>query len=101
MAEPLRHRQTKGAATDMFYLTPPRHISTLPKGDLTAPKSDFSFSPDSRHAAAAAACPFRAHKPTSAWTGIRERASGSAIRSVVKCAVGWIARHGTRAASPG
>jgi len=31
----LRHRQTKGAATDMFYLTPPRHISTLPKCDLT------------------------------------------------------------------
>src|ERR1700737_3074315 len=28
MVEPLRHRQTKGAATDMFYLTPPRHIST-------------------------------------------------------------------------
>ncbi|MFK4538054.1 acyl-CoA synthetase (AMP-forming)/AMP-acid ligase II [Bradyrhizobium ottawaense] len=24
------HRQTKGAATDMFYLTPLRHISTLP-----------------------------------------------------------------------
>ena len=31
MVEPLRHRQTKGAATNMFYLTPPRHISTLPK----------------------------------------------------------------------
>ena len=31
MVEPLRHRQTKEAATDMFYLTPPRHISTLPK----------------------------------------------------------------------
>ncbi len=30
MVEPLRHRQTKGAETDMFYLTPPRHISTLP-----------------------------------------------------------------------
>jgi hypothetical protein len=29
MVEPLRHRQTKGAATDMFYLMPPRHISTL------------------------------------------------------------------------
>ena len=29
MVEPLRHRQTKGAATAMFYLTPPRHISTL------------------------------------------------------------------------
>src|SRR5664279_4290411 len=31
MVEPLRHRQTKGAATDMFYLTLPRHISTLPR----------------------------------------------------------------------
>src|SRR6266851_9214061 len=31
MVEPLRHRQTKEAATDMFYLTPPRHISTLPR----------------------------------------------------------------------
>jgi hypothetical protein len=27
MADPLRHRQTKGAATDMVDLTPPRHIS--------------------------------------------------------------------------
>ena len=27
----MRHRQTKGAPTDMFYLKPPRHISTLPK----------------------------------------------------------------------
>src|SRR6202021_2394672 len=37
MVEPLRHRQTKGAATAMFYLTLPRHISTLPwpcKNDL-------------------------------------------------------------------
>ena len=34
MVEPLRHRQTKGAATDMFYLTPPRHISTLPNPDV-------------------------------------------------------------------
>ena len=30
MAEPVRHRQTKEAATDMFDLQPPRHISTLP-----------------------------------------------------------------------
>ena len=29
MVEPLRHRQTKGAATDTFGLQPPRHISTL------------------------------------------------------------------------
>jgi len=28
MADPLRHRQTKGAATDMVDLTPPRHIPT-------------------------------------------------------------------------
>jgi hypothetical protein len=31
MVAPLRHRQTKGAETDMFDLQPPRHISTLPK----------------------------------------------------------------------
>ena len=29
MADPLRHRQTKGAATDRVDLTPPRHIPTL------------------------------------------------------------------------
>jgi hypothetical protein len=29
MAEPVRHRQTKGAETDMCDLPPPRHISTL------------------------------------------------------------------------
>src|SRR5262245_65869872 len=28
--EPLRHRQTKGAETDMSDLQQPRHISTLP-----------------------------------------------------------------------
>ena len=31
MAEPLRHRQTKGADTDMPSLPPPRHIPTLPR----------------------------------------------------------------------
>jgi hypothetical protein len=30
MVEPLRHRQTKEAETDMFDLKPPRHTSTLP-----------------------------------------------------------------------
>src|SRR5713226_6015188 len=30
MAEPLRHRQTKEAETDMFSLQPPRYIPTLP-----------------------------------------------------------------------
>jgi hypothetical protein len=33
MVEPLRHRQTKEAATDMFDLLPTRHISTLPESD--------------------------------------------------------------------
>src|SRR6516164_7698809 len=36
MVEPLRHRQPKGAATDMFNLQPPRHISTLPDPALAA-----------------------------------------------------------------
>jgi hypothetical protein len=35
MAEPVRHRQTKEAATDMFDLQSPRHIPTLPKAPLT------------------------------------------------------------------
>src|SRR5258707_13965173 len=30
MVGPLRHRQTKGAETDMPGLPPPRHIPTLP-----------------------------------------------------------------------
>src|SRR6266853_4248140 len=33
MAEPLRHRQTKEAATDMFSLQPPRYIPTLPDSE--------------------------------------------------------------------
>jgi len=47
MVEPLRHRQTKGAATDMFYLTPPRHISTLPIASLWQRADHFRSSPNS------------------------------------------------------
>ena len=36
MVEPLRHRQTKGAETDMPGLPPPRHIPTLPTADVQA-----------------------------------------------------------------
>jgi hypothetical protein len=36
MVGPLRHRQTKGAETDMPGLPPPRHIPTLPKSDYQA-----------------------------------------------------------------
>src|SRR4029077_16977259 len=35
-AEPVGHRQTKGAATDMFDLQPPRHISTLRSAGILA-----------------------------------------------------------------
>ena len=34
MVEPLRHRQTKEAATDMLDLKSPRHTSTLPFASL-------------------------------------------------------------------
>ena|ERR1700716_3486987 len=49
MVQPLRHRQTKGAATAMFYLKPPRHISTLPKTVLTPLKWDVCITTESRH----------------------------------------------------
>jgi hypothetical protein len=53
MAEPLRHRQTKEAATDMFYLKPPRHISTLPRVD--APWQELSDA--LQHWSGAVTCP--------------------------------------------
>jgi hypothetical protein len=43
MAEPLRHRQTKEAETDMFSLPPPRHISTLPVAEMTAARRGGRF----------------------------------------------------------
>ena len=53
MVKPLRHRQTKGAATDMFYLTPPRHISTLPFASFPRCTQGVRFTPDNGHAWAA------------------------------------------------
>jgi hypothetical protein len=47
MAEPLRHRQTKEAATDMFSLQPPRHIPTLP----CVPAIEFLLDTPGDHAA--------------------------------------------------
>jgi hypothetical protein len=46
MVEPLRHRQTKGAATDMFSLQPPRYISTLPDSDRIADIPEGPLSAD-------------------------------------------------------
>jgi len=43
MAEPLRHRQTKEAETDMFSLKPPRHIPTLPFSSVPEETRDFRY----------------------------------------------------------
>ena len=40
----MRHRQTKGADTDMFDLQPPRHISTLRISPVAAHSRDRLFS---------------------------------------------------------
>ena len=54
MAEPLRHRQTKEAETDMPGLPPPRHIPTLPiTDDLDASVSPPPKSGPSQDAVAA------------------------------------------------
>ena len=57
MVEPLRHRQTKGAATDMFYLTPPRHISTLPISTELGCQRHVRFAPDNGLNTDMASCP--------------------------------------------
>ncbi|MGD1039132.1 MAG: hypothetical protein ABR878_18660 [Roseiarcus sp.] len=43
MVELVRHRQTKGAATDTFDLQPPRHTPTLPR--LSENSGDWSIVP--------------------------------------------------------
>jgi hypothetical protein len=60
MVELLRHRQTKEAATVMFYLTPPRHISTLPIASFWRWSGHFRFTPINRHSQSLSACLERA-----------------------------------------
>ena len=43
MVEPLRHRQTKGAETDMPGLPPPRHIQLYPARRLTPATAKVGF----------------------------------------------------------
>src|SRR5713226_4590222 len=58
MAEPLRHRQTKEAETDMPDLPPPRHIPTLPKAAVAgSPVTNRRSEPVSVVAAAPCQCP--------------------------------------------
>src|SRR6516164_4271738 len=47
MATPLRHRQTKEAATDMCSLKPSRHISTPPIASSLTRSPDVCLAPDS------------------------------------------------------
>ena len=54
MVEPLRHRQSKEAATDMFSLQPPRHISTLPITTNFSLGADVSFRSEAEVGRAAA-----------------------------------------------
>ena len=49
MVEPLRHRQTKGAETDMPSLPPPRHIPTLPVAVSRGPCRESLLRGMSRH----------------------------------------------------
>src|ERR1700738_2877943 len=86
MVEPLRHRQTKGAATDMFYLTPPRHISTLPKADFDAALSHVRFTPDN------ALQRRRPPRPLRAGCGLTHRNKERPLRE------GWLETLATRAA---
>jgi hypothetical protein len=46
--EPVRHRQTKGAATDMFGLQPPRHTPTLPRAAVARCGERVSLARESR-----------------------------------------------------
>jgi hypothetical protein len=41
----------------MFYLKPPRHISTLPKTEVADLRRDVCFAPESGHRQAVSACP--------------------------------------------
>jgi hypothetical protein len=44
MVEPLRHRQTKEAATDMLDLKSPRHTSTLPEAAQSTEATGLAMS---------------------------------------------------------
>ena len=76
MADPLRHRQTKGAETDLLSLPPPRHISTLP--DSVDPRA-YRESPvrglcHEHH---------RSKRRCGTVREMKEGPSGSAIRSLI------------------
>jgi hypothetical protein len=73
MAEPVRHRQTKEAETDMFYLKPPRQISTLPKPEVAAGTGHFRFHLNSGRPQEWDECPFSASIVTGCQRKLHER----------------------------
>jgi hypothetical protein len=84
MVEPLRHRQTKGAGTDMCYLKPPRHISTLPIASFRPCAEHFRYSPINGHSQGQSACLKRANSGSETFHSItssaRARSDGGTVR---------------------
>src|SRR6202049_3063598 len=69
MVEPLRHRQTKGAETDMPGLPPPRHFPTLPFGRICSTCSPAAL----RSSTASAEFRNQAHDSYREEIGMRRR----------------------------
>src|ERR1700720_4788809 len=67
MLEPVRHRQTKGAATDMFVLPPPRHTPTLPSRAVRRPRSEWPLMARLRSSGGRSDFPVPGLRLTSRW----------------------------------
>src|SRR6266851_5561096 len=92
MVEPLRHRQTKGAETDMPGLSPPRHIPTLPRTAVCCAGSEPVKSTRS--------CP--SHPPpadgVADWEMVYRGGCGSRLDD--ECAFPSVTMSGSRSARP-
>ena len=78
MVQPLRHRQTKGAATAMFYLMPPRHISTLPNSEVGVRNREVRFSPKIRPRSPGLPSPLSANNGSRALTSCQKKSRPNA-----------------------
>src|SRR3984957_10124108 len=97
MVEPLRHRQTKGAETDMLSLTSPRHTSTLPTpavsfAQIAAIRSELKHTATTPVGRIDAACyrPYAGEGPSAAMVlsigadGTRKRPENGWLSSRIK-----------------